>query len=200
MQSWRNCVAKSADYDSDTGRHFHLGVAASVLRGGGVVAHATEAVWGLACDPFNGAAVARLLDLKRRSVTKGLIVIASDATEFADELAALDEVSAARVCASWPNAETWLLPNRSFPGWITGNRAEVAVRVPGHAQARALCARFGGALVSTSANPSNRVPARTQLAVRRYFGAHLDYVLPGHVAGAAAPSRIRRAVSGATIR
>lgn len=193
-------MAKNADHDGGDTRHFHLGVAASVLRGGGIVAHATEAVWGLACDPFENAAVGRLLDLKQRSVGKGLIVIGPDDSEFERELAALDELTAARVRASWPGAETWLLPNRSFPVWITGYRADVAARVPGHAQARALCARFGGALVSTSANPSNRAPARNELAVRRYFGGCVDYVLPGAVAGATAPSRIRRALSGALIR
>ncbi len=42
---------------------FHLTRAARCLRRGGVVAHATEGVWGLACDPFNATAVGRLVTL-----------------------------------------------------------------------------------------------------------------------------------------
>jgi Telomere recombination len=76
-------VAKSADSALAANGVFHLSVAASVLRGGGIVAHATEAVWGLACDPFDADAVSRLIDLKGRALAKGLIVIASTEADFA---------------------------------------------------------------------------------------------------------------------
>jgi len=179
---------------------FHIGVAVSVLRGGGIVAHATEGVWGLACDPEDEAAVLRLLEMKQRGVSKGLIVIGAVATMFQRELAAVDAAIATRVVDSWPGPETWLLPNREFPPWITGGSGSVAVRVPDHEQARRLSARFGGPLVSTSANRSGRAPARTALTVRRYFGAQVDYVLPGRVGGRTAPSRITDAVSGRRLR
>ena len=200
MPDSQSSVANDADTGARPEQIFHLGVAASVLRGGGIVAHATEAVWGLACDPFDAVAVARVLELKRRSVEKGLIVIGDNADQFAAELAQVDDVTATRVARSWPGAETWLLPNRSYPTWITGGRTEVAVRVPGHLQSRQLCARYGGALVSTSANRSGQQPARDELTVRRHFGADVDYVLPGLVSGAAAPSRIRHAMSGRRLR
>jgi L-threonylcarbamoyladenylate synthase len=175
-------------------------MAANVLRAGGIVAHATEAVWGLACDPFDADAVTRLLDIKGRSVDKGLIVIGADESDFAPEIAGLSELDAARVRRTWPGPETWLVPNLQFPAWITGGRPNVAVRVPGHAQARALCASFGGPLVSTSANPLNRQPARSELAVLRYFNGEIDYLLHGAVGGESAPSRIRDATSGVRFR
>ena len=171
-----------------------------MLRAGGVVAHATEAVWGLACDPFDIDAVTRLLLLKRRSVSKGLIVIGADVSDFAAEISALSEVDGARVRRSWPGPQSWLVPNCRFPAWITGRRESVAVRVPGHEQARALCAAFGGALVSTSANPSGRPAARTELAVRRYFSGRIDCLLHGVVGRESAPSRIHDARSGVRLR
>jgi L-threonylcarbamoyladenylate synthase len=196
----RSCAAKKADTGLRTNETFHLTMAANVLRAGGIVAHATEAVWGLACDPFDADAVTRVLQLKNRSISKGLIVIGADESDFAPEIEALNEFDAARVRRTWPGPETWLIPNVRFPAWITGGRATVAVRVPGHSQARALCGAFGGPLVSTSANPSNRQPARTELAVRRYFADEIDYVLHGNVGGEPAPSRIREATSGARLR
>jgi L-threonylcarbamoyladenylate synthase len=200
MRALRSSVAEKADTRLLINEAFHLGVAADVVRSGGIVAHATEGVWGLACDPFDAAAVSRLLDLKGRSIRKGLILIGADESDFAAEMAALGELDAARVRRTWPGPETWLVPNRQFPSWITGGRSAVAVRVPGHLQARSLCAIFGSALVSTSANPSGRPPARTELAVRRYFADEIDHVLHGEVAGSAAPSRIRDAVTGARFR
>ncbi|MCB1829705.1 MAG: Sua5/YciO/YrdC/YwlC family protein, partial [Gammaproteobacteria bacterium] len=51
--------------------------AARAVRGGGVIAYPTEAVYGLGCDPLNGAAVQQLLTLKDRPESKGLILIAA---------------------------------------------------------------------------------------------------------------------------
>ena len=178
---------------------WQLTQAATRLRAGGVILHATEGVWGLACDPFDQSAVARLLTLKGRSVRKGLIVIGADEAHFADELNALQPAQRDAVGSSWPGAVTWIVPNVSFPYWITGGRAEVAVRVSGHPQARALCARFGGPLVSTSANPSGRPSALNALKARAYFPRGVDYVLPGEVLQAGVPSSIRR-LSGELLR
>ncbi|MEZ5594889.1 MAG: Sua5/YciO/YrdC/YwlC family protein [Pseudomonadales bacterium] len=61
---------------------------------GGVVLHATEGVWGLACDASDTTAVSRILTIKRRAATKGLILIGGLAAAFADELAGSTQRSA----------------------------------------------------------------------------------------------------------
>jgi L-threonylcarbamoyladenylate synthase len=202
MRGSRSNAVKRPDERSGPGPNesFHLRLAATVLRAGGVVAHATEGVWGLACDPFDFAAVARLLDLKGRSVKKGLILIGSGPEEFESELSLLNEVDEARVRKSWPGANTWLVPNSRFPEWISGGRAKVAIRVPGHEQARRLSSAFGGPLVSTSANPAGRPAARSELNVRQYFSGRVDFVLHGTIGGNASPSQIRDAASGVRFR
>ncbi len=174
---------------------FHVLCAARHLRGGGLVAHATEGVWGLACNPFDGAAVARLLAVKQRDPDKGLIVIGADASCFEPELGELTESERRTVESTWPGAVTWLVPNTRFPWWITGSRSNgagrVAVRVPGHAQSRAICAAFGGPLVSTSANRSGRPSTANELHVRRRFRSLVDYVVPGRTSARNRPSELR---------
>lgn len=174
--------------------------AVDVLRGGGVVAHATEGVWGLACDPFDGVAADRVLEIKGRDAGKGLIVAAGRTEMFASELEGLEDDMAARIRASWPGAVTWVVPNRRFPPWITGDRDTVAIRVPGHEQARALADAFGGAIVSTSANRSGVEPARTAQAVVDALGEAVDFILPGEIGCSAGPSRIIDALHGRTLR
>ena len=174
--------------------------AVDVLHSGGVVAHATEGVWGLACDPFDGAAVDRVLEIKGRDADKGLIVAAGRSEAFATELEKLGDDLTARIRASWPGAVTWVVPNRRFPQWITGGRDTVAIRVPGHEQARALADGFGGAIVSTSANRSGVEPARTAAAVADALGEAVDFILPGQTGSSGGPSRIVDAVSGRTLR
>jgi L-threonylcarbamoyladenylate synthase len=177
---------------------FHVHIAAGYLKRGGVIAHATEGVWGLACDPFDRDAVWRLLDLKRRTVDKGLIVIGAQSAAFAPELATLAAEARAEIVSSWPGAVTWVLPNQRFPDWITGRRAVVACRVPGHPQSRALCAAFGAPLVSTSANASGRPATASELKLRRWLAGRADYVLPGATLGRRGPSEIRTVGGGRT--
>ncbi|MDY6830081.1 MAG: Sua5/YciO/YrdC/YwlC family protein [Pseudomonadota bacterium] len=180
---------------------WRLDFAAHQLRRGGVVAYPTEAVWGLGCDPWNASATARLLSLKRRSQGQGLILIADRADRFDAFLAGLTEAQRQRVVASWPGPNTWLVPHRGLvPAWIRGGHGTVALRVPGHGEARALCAAFGAPLVSTSANPHGLPPARCRLQLERYFHRRLDAVVPGSVGGLSRPSAIRDACSGALLR
>jgi len=160
---------------------FSLQRAAFWVAAGGVVAHATEGVWGLACNPFNPDAVNRLLEIKNRRVGLGLILIGADEEMFADQLALLSEESRERIQASWPGAHTWIVPHSSYPKEVSGGRDSVAVRVPGHKQARRLCTQVGHPVVSTSANISGRSPALTALMARSIFGDRVDFYLPGQV-------------------
>jgi L-threonylcarbamoyladenylate synthase len=56
------------------------------------------------------------------------------------------------------------------------------------------------ALVSTSANRSGQVPARSYREVLRRFGSDVDYVLPGRVGGRMQPTPITDADTGQLIR
>ena len=171
-----------------------------MLRRGGVVGHACEGVWGLACDPLDEAAVERVLDIKGRAATKGLIMIAASTEAFAAELGALDDATAVRIRASWPGSVTWVVPSERFPHWITGGRGTVAVRVPDHAQARALAGAFDAPIVSTSANRSGAPPCLTADDVRDMLGDEIDYLLPGAIGDRGGPSTIVDAATGETLR
>jgi L-threonylcarbamoyladenylate synthase len=171
------------------------------LRAGGVVAYPTEAVYGLGCDPDNEQAVRRLLALKQRPLHKGLILIAADFGQLTPYLDRLPADRLSQVLATWPGPATWLLPAaKSTPTWLTGGRDSLAVRVTAHPPARALCLAWGAALVSTSANPTGRPPARSALQVRRYFGSRVDAVLAAPLGGKARPTPIRDSRSGALVR
>lgn len=177
-----------------------MDIAAKTLASGGIVAHALEGVWGLACDPFDADTVVRVLRMKNRTMAKGLILIAAAAEDFDEELCDLGADERRAVVDSWPGAVTWTVPNKRFPGWITGQYSTVAIRVPGHDQARALAARFGSPIISTSANVSGRPPATSEFLVRKHFSNTVDYVLSGATAGATGPSRIRSVNGGTVLR
>ena len=163
-------------------------IMAERLRQGGVIAYPTEAVWGLGCDPFNEQAVERLLAIKNRPVAKGVILISGRVSDFSPWLEALEDEVRERILASWPGPNTWLVPDPcDLPRWIKGDHAKVALRCSAHPTVAALCRHFGGPIISTSANPAARPPARSAAQVRRYFGAALDGVMPGPLGGCINP-------------
>ncbi len=174
--------------------------AVQVMRDGGVICHACEGVWGFACDPFNESAVQRILSIKHRSQSKGLIVIAHVASQFEPELSRLLPVRRAAVEASWPGRTTWLLPTNRFPTWIVGDFDSVAARVPGHAQARALAALFKRPMVSTSANVANEAPCLHESEARTRFGDAVDCTVSGTINQEIGPSNIFDALTGDQIR
>lgn len=177
--------------------------AAAVLARGGVVAYPTEGVWGLGCDPFDEAAVHRVLDIKRRPVDKGVILVAGAIAQL-DRIVDWHRLDADRrdaVRASWPGPNTWIVPARAeVPGWITGAHDSVAVRIDAHPPVVALCAAFGGALVSTSANFAGDAAPTQADGLDPDLLAQLDGVLDGETGGRVAASTIRDARTGAVLR
>jgi L-threonylcarbamoyladenylate synthase len=182
-----------------------LDLAAAIvrLRGGGVIAYPTEGVWGLGCDPFDEIAVHRLLAIKQRPVEKGMILIAGHVAQLDAifDWARLPPERAAAVRATWPGAHTWVVPALpQVPRWITGSHDSVAVRVSAHPAVAALCAAFGGPLVSTSANFTDAPAARARDALDPVLLARLDGVLDGETGGLDRPTPIRDALTGESLR
>ena len=169
------------------------------LKGGGIVAYATESCFGLGCDPRNARALARLLRLKGRPRQKGLIVIGAEVGQLRGLLA--EGVLATTPYQDyWPGANTLLLPaGPQALGLLRGQHRRLAVRIPGHAGARALCRAAGMALVSTSANLSGRVSLKTARACSRQFGRRV-LVIGGRNGGARRPSAIIDLDSGQRLR
>lgn len=177
--------------------------AAALLRTGGVLAYPTEAVYGLGCDPHDCAAFARIFALKQRPPTQGVLLIGASFAQVERyiDLTAVPTEVLAQVQASWPGPNTWIFPrSAAVPEWVAGAHAGIALRVTAHAPAAGLCVAFGGALVSTSANPHGSPPARSAGQALEYFGDALEGVLDGPLGGQERPTVIRDALSGAIIR
>jgi L-threonylcarbamoyladenylate synthase len=176
-------------------------IAARLLRNGEVIAYPTEAVWGLGCDPLNQSAVARILALKGRAQSKGLILIAASAAQILPYLGRLCDGDVDRLTAPRAVPTTWVVPAaRQVPQWLTGGRETLAVRITTHPMAAALCRVFGGPLVSTSANPQGKPPAKTAFKVRQYFRDAPVCIVPGALGGAVKPSEIRDLRNGSILR
>ncbi len=178
-----------------------LNQAVHCLRQGKVIAYPTEAVYGLGCDPFNSKAVGCLLQLKRRPVEKGLILVAADWNQIESLVQPIPPPALAQVFASWPGPYTWVFPASSTaPSWITGKHNTIALRISAHPIVQQLCLAFGGPIVSTSANRQNEHPLRDYRSIQIMFGKEIDFIIPGKVGGAQKPTSIHDAISGIALR
>lgn len=180
---------------------WHIREAVRQLASGGVIAYPTETVYGLGCDPFNGHAVLRLIDLKQRSIDQGLILVASRFEQLQPLLLPLSTVTRRRITQARKSPVTWVLPcHPEIPFWLRGKHDSLAVRVSSHPVTAALCERWDGPLVSSSANVHGKPPATNPLAVRKAFNGQLDYILHGPHAGTNRPSEIRNGLTGELLR
>ena len=175
---------------------FPIHKAGRILKSGGVVAYPTEGVFGIGCLPDNVHAIERVLTIKQRDPSQGLILIAANAGQL-DHWIADD----CQLPANDETPITWIVPaSAAVPPWIKGRHPGLAVRIISHPVAAALCIAAGSALVSTSANTSGREPAASIHVLRRQFSTLVDYIVPGQCGPSIGPSEIRDLSSGKTLR
>jgi len=175
--------------------------AADRLKEGEIIAYPTEAVYGLGCDPANEHAVRKILSLKSRREEAGLILIADTFERFQSYVQPVGAEQLAVAMASWPGPVTWLFPRAlGVPDFLAGTHATIALRVTAHPICRSLCAAFGGAIVSTSGNPSGAPPATSPEEVANYFAGNLAGIVEGSLGDSIRPSEIRELATGKIIR
>lgn len=135
------------------------------------VAVPTETVYGLAADATNGAAVARIYEIKGRPRFNPLIVHVADRA-MAERIAVFPPLARKLADAFWPGALTLVLPKAPdcpAHGLVTAGLDTIAVRMP-RGFAAALIEKTGRPLAAPSANTSGRLSATSAGAVASDLG------------------------------
>jgi L-threonylcarbamoyladenylate synthase len=139
-----------------------IAAAANWLRNGGVVVFPTETFYGLAADPARPDAVRAIFDLKGRPSEMALPLIAASLTQVEQFAGPLEGVSRQLAEAFWPGPLSLVVEAPAVVvSAVHGGTGTLAIRVPGHAIARALAAAHGSPVTATSANRSGE-PAPTE--------------------------------------
>jgi L-threonylcarbamoyladenylate synthase len=158
-----------------------LNRAATLLRDGGLVAFATETVYGLGANALSAEAVAGIFVAKQRPSWDPLIVHLASVEQLslvAQVSTALAERVSALADAFWPGPLTLLLPRSSaVPDAVTAGRQLVGVRVPAHPAARALLAAAGVPVAAPSANLFGHTSPTTAAHVLADLEGRIDAVL-----------------------
>lgn len=152
--------------------------AGAVLRHGGLVALPTETVYGLGANAWDAAAVRRIFEAKGRPADNPLIVHFAAAEQLAQVTATITPLARALADRFWPGPLTIVLDAAAgLPSVTTGGLRTVAVRVPGHAVARAVIEAAGVPVAAPSANRSGRPSPTTAEHVVADLGDRIDLLI-----------------------
>ena len=164
--------------------------AADIVRGGGIIAYATDTLYGLAVDPRSDAAVERLFTVKGRDERVAIPLIAGS-LEQAEAIGVFGTTELRLARTFWPGPLTIVVPARpGLSARVLAGGDTVAVRVPGHEVARKLAIAFGRALTSTSANRSGQAPPMSASEIDPGLASDLDSILDCGSAPGGPPSTI----------
>ena len=145
-----------------------------------MVLHPSDTVYGLACDPFNLAALHRLLQIKGRPEEKGFLLIVHNLAVIKDISSSVSKVFYELAQELWPGPVTLLLKGRKeLATAILGKRGQVGVRFPEQPFLKLWMKNIPGPVVSTSANLSGEALPKSVSQLKSLFGEQVDLFLEG---------------------
>jgi L-threonylcarbamoyladenylate synthase len=169
-----------------------LAKALETLRSGGTILYPTDTVWGLGCDATCPEAVARIFEIKQRSDSKSLVLLASDldmVAKYVKEIPSiavdLVEVNDAPMTIIYPGA---IAGEEGAPGdrWHLARNTvaadgSVGIRIPLMEWCRQLVFKLGRPIVSTSANISGEPTPQRFSDIPQEIKDAVDFVVPPSV-------------------
>lgn len=177
---------KSFEPWHDDARH-----AVRVLRQGGILLHATDTVWGLACDATNDDAVKRLNELKSRHHEHPVLVLVADEGHVEELVPSVPE-------AAWDLMEhadrptTVVYPEgRGVSPLLLGSNGSLAIRCIRDPYSAYVIRGLGKPIASTSANVTGDPTPRGFRDVSAMLREGVDHVSTHRqqeAAGAGQPS------------
>ena len=124
------------------------------LRAGNVIVHATDTVWGIACDATNPSAVKKLRELKNRSEDSPILVLVADEGQIERHFGKVPD-------AAWDLFEhsdkptTVVLPGgKGVDESILGSDGSLGIRLAKDPWIHFVASGLGSPIASTSANLS----------------------------------------------
>ena len=155
-----------------------LDAAASLLRGGGIVAYLTDTVYGLAVDARLPQAIAGLFALKGRPPDKAVPLIIGSLDQLTDIAVDVPRHAGPLMSAFWPGPLTLLFrPQPDLPVSLLGHSQRIGVRWPDSALSQGLALRVGSAITASSANRSGAPAALNAAEAAEQLAPQLDLVL-----------------------
>jgi L-threonylcarbamoyladenylate synthase len=153
--------------------------AVTVIKDGGLVAFPTESFYALGADALNPLAIEWVYRAKRRMPHKPLPVIIHDKSlveKYARDLSPAAKVAVEQLMPGPVTLVLWAADN--IPENLSASTGKIGIRVPDHTVASELSRLFGGPIIATSANISEKSPGLTTAGeVMDAVGSGIELIL-----------------------
>lgn len=148
-----------------------------ILSNKGVILYPTDTVWGLGCDATDDEAVAKIYNIKKRSDSKALIVLAATERDVMQYTAAVD-LSLFDFLGETEKPTTVIYEHGiGFADNLLADDGSIAIRIAKDEFCRALIKRFGKPIVSTSANLSGEPTPANFSQISDGLKSSVDYIV-----------------------
>ena len=129
--------------------------AADIIKNGGVVIFPTRYLYGLGADAQNPEAVERVYQIKRRPLTKPLLILVKALASLDRLVQYIPETARQLTDRFWPGDITLVFEAKdTLPPNLTAGSGKIGVRLPQHPVAVALTNAVPNPITATSANPA----------------------------------------------
>jgi L-threonylcarbamoyladenylate synthase len=122
------------------------------LRNGGVILYPTDTIWGLGCDATNEKAVKKLMELKGKPPSKGLVILAATERDILQHTAAADLAVFDYLKTTQKPTTVIYEHGLGLADDVLSADGSIAIRLVGDEFCRHLVKRLQKPIVSTSAN------------------------------------------------
>lgn len=171
-----------------------MDAALKTLKEGGVILYPTDTIWGIGCDATNPEAVRRVYDIKHRSDSKSLVLLACDLDMVARYIKQIPDIAIdlvevndkpmtivypGAICTSAPAEGQKPAQDRYHLAYNTvAEDGSVGIRIPLMDFCKELVRKLGRPLVSTSANISGEPSPQTFADIPQEIRDAMDYIVP----------------------
>jgi L-threonylcarbamoyladenylate synthase len=151
--------------------------AAEIVRSGGIILYPTDTIWGIGCDASSANAVQRIYEIKQRSDSKSMLVLADGLEMLSTYLEQVPE-EALEIIRTAIKPTTIIYPGaiRLAPNLLAED-GSVGIRISSDEFCQKLIKETGFPIVSTSANISGNPAPVFFGAIESEIRQKVDYVV-----------------------
>jgi L-threonylcarbamoyladenylate synthase len=151
--------------------------AVEILNQGGVILYPTDTIWGIGCDATNPEAVEKVYRIKERPAGKSMLILVSGigmAEVYTQDTPDLTW----EVMEEALNPLTLIFPHaRNLAHNLPAPDGSIGIRLPKDPFCQEMIRKFGKPIVSSSANPSSKMPPQFFIDIAQELIERVDYVV-----------------------
>jgi L-threonylcarbamoyladenylate synthase len=149
----------------------------TALKGGGLILHRADTIWGLSCDATQPIAIEKLDQLKQRQAGKSYIVLVSDEAMLERHVQDVPEVAYDLIEASVSPLTIIFPKGVGLADGVCAPDGSVAIRVVKDKLTHDIIYRLRRPIISTSANISNVSPPSQLAQVSDIIRNGVDHIV-----------------------